>query len=94
MQFVSDDVQAQAKKVNIFVTSLPLLLFLLLLFSVLLSYLFSSCTYICIDGYVCMAMYVWLCMYGYVLGLCMHSYVCMVMYVWLCMYGYVCMVIF
>ena len=38
-----------------------------------------------------MAMYVWLCMYGYVLGLCMHSYVCMAMYVWVCMYGqYVC----
>ena len=37
--------------------------------------------WLCMYGYVCMAMYVWLCMYGYA---------CMAMYVWLCMYGYVC----
>ena len=37
-------------------------------------------------GYICMALYVWLCMYGFV---CMAMYVCMAIYVWLCMYGYV-----
>ena len=42
-----------------------------------------------------MAMYVWLCMYGYAcmamhVWLCMYGYVCMAMYVWLCMHGYVC----
>ena len=41
--------------------------------------------WLCMYGYVCMAMYVWLCMYGYV---------CMAMYVWLCMYGCVCMAVY
>ena len=34
----------------------------------------------CINGYICMSIYVWLCTYGHV---------CLAMYVWLYMYGYV-----
>ena len=37
-------------------------------------------------GYICMAMYAWMCTYGHVF----YDYVFMAMYVWLYMYGYVC----
>ena len=52
--------------------------------------------WLCMYGYVCMAMYVRLCMYGYVC-MAMHvwlsMYVCMCVWMCVCMYGfmYVCM---
>ena len=47
---------------------------------------------VCMYGYVCVAMHVWLCMYGYIcmamyVWLFMYGYLCMATYVWLCMYG-------
>ena len=46
------------------------------------------------NGYAFMAMYVWLCIYGYV-SMTTHGYVCLAMYAWqyMAMYGYVCICI-
>ena len=47
--------------------------------------------WLCIYGYVFMAMYVWLCIYGYV---SMTMYVWLCMHAWLRIYGYVCMAMY